>query len=89
MGCLCHWDGLRGDVQTERQNKRAGLFWGWLLRVVGAALGSWLAGRGCGDGEGTVRQKHDTETGQAGGLESKAPCLRLYLNFPWSSPASS
>lgn len=53
VGCLCHWDGLRGDVQAERQNKRAGLFWGWLLRVVGAALVSRLSGRGCGDGEGT------------------------------------
>lgn len=58
VGYLCHWDGLRGDVQVERyvwQNKRAGLFWGWLLRVVGAALVSRLVGRGCRDGEGTVR----------------------------------
>lgn len=37
------------------KNKRAGLFWGWLLRVVGAALVSRLVGRGCRDGEGTVR----------------------------------
>lgn len=58
VGCLCHWDGLRADVQAERlvwQNKRAGLFWDWLLRVVGAALVFRLAGRHCGDGEGSVR----------------------------------
>lgn len=43
-----HWDGLRGYVQVERgvwQNKRTGLFWGWLLRVVGSALVSSLGGR--------------------------------------------
>lgn len=65
VGCLNHWDVLRGDVQAERgvynMNKRVGLFWGWLLRVVEAALVSRLGGRGCGDvdrgcgdGEATV-----------------------------------
>lgn len=101
MGCLSHWDGLRGDVQVERgdwQSKRAGLFWGWLLRVVGAALVSRLGGKGMwGWRDYSGRSKswglrgdnHDTETGQARDLESKAPCLRLCLKFLWGTPASS
>ena len=88
---MCKQRGLSGSI-------RVGLFWGWLLRVVGAALVSRLGGRvvwawkgysGRSKSWGLRGDNHDTETGQAGGLESKAPCLRLCLNFLWGTPASS
>lgn len=45
------WD---AQVVLVSQEGRMRLFWSWLLRVVGAALVSGLAGRVSGDGDATV-----------------------------------
>jgi len=94
VGCLSCQDELRWDVQVERyvwQNKRAGLFWGWWLRVVGAAPVLRLRGRGAwgwrgyngrSKSRGLRGDNYDTETG----LKEQSTLSQAMFEFHMGHP---